>query len=151
MVSLSGNSGKFRFYFWIHRAGNDCKIGPAIIVEIGKARPPAGISRLDAKSRCDRDVGKIRGSVVMKQSIRVARKMRFEDIQVAIQVVIANSYPHSCLFHTIRTQGDPAFQAFFRKGIVVAVEKQETGCRVRSHIDIGPAILIKSTAAAVIA
>ena len=69
--------------------------------------------------------------------------MRFENIQAAVQIVIADAHAHAGLLHAVFIQRDAAFEAHLGERAVVIVPEQEAGRGIASHVDVGPAVVIE--------
>src|ERR1017187_1263144 len=69
--------------------------------------------------------------------------MRFEDIEVAIEGVVADADAHTRLLTTIVAERDAALNSFFFECAVVLIHEEETWRRVADDIDVRPAILVE--------
>ncbi len=69
--------------------------------------------------------------------------MRFEDVQRAIEIVIADSQTHAGLLDAIVIQGHAGFEADLAEGAVVTIAEHPTGRGIAGDIDIGPAVVIE--------
>ena len=79
----------------------------------------------------------------MVEVASVIGKIRFENVEPAVAVVIGHAYAHSGLLVAIlavRAAGD---HRDVRKRAVVIVVKENAGLRIDGHIDIRPAVIVE--------
>ena len=69
--------------------------------------------------------------------------MRFENIEVAVGVEIADADTHAGLLLAILIQRHAALQTALGERAVVVVAEQQAGRRVARDVDIGPAVAIE--------
>ena len=69
--------------------------------------------------------------------------MSFEDVEISVDVEVANAHPHTGLFLAIFVQRYTAFETLFRKCAVAIVPEQEAGRGVTCDIDVGPTVSIE--------
>src|SRR6266705_1444186 len=60
-----------------------------------------------------------------------------------VQVIIADSDPHTRLLHAIVAQGRTSQYSFFAKSPIMIVHEQQTGGGIAGDIDILPSVFIK--------
>src|ERR1039457_1009977 len=108
-----------------------------------KGTPPTDEGRLHGKTCADGGVFETALAVIPVQNVSVVGEVRLEDIQVAVQVIIADSHAHAGLLHAILVQGHAALQADIGESAIAFVAHQETGCGVTSHVDVRPAVVIE--------
>src|SRR5436190_23910223 len=94
---------------------------------------PADIPGLDTNSRRARDVVEVAGAVVVIEAVRIVGKVRLEEIEVSVQIVVPDSDAHSRLLAAVLTQRDAAQHTLFAKGAVVIVHEQQTRRRIAGH------------------
>src|SRR5262249_7968572 len=73
----------------------------------------------------------------------VVGEMRFQDVQIAVQVEIPDANSHSRLFVAIFVQSDAAFEADVFERAVVVIAEQEAWRGITGDVDIGPAVVIE--------
>ena len=78
----------------------------------------------------------------MKEAAGLQLEVRFDHVETAVEVVIANADSHARHLLSIATDGDSAHQAIFTKSAVMIVQKQQACGRVASHVEIGPAVIV---------
>ena len=86
----------------------------AVVVEIDNARSPADVARLDADAGADGDVVEVALAVVPVEDVRVVGEMRLEDVEVAVEVVVADADAHARLLHAIFAQRHAALERLLR-------------------------------------
>ena len=68
--------------------------------------------------------------------------MGFDDVEVTVEIVVADADAHPGHLLAIGADGDAAHQPFFAERAVVVVQQQQTLRGVAGHEEIWPAILI---------
>ena len=101
-------------HFRIDTAGHDEQVGQAVVVEIDHARAPADIARLDANAGADRHVVEVALAVVAIEHIRIVGKMGLEDVEIAVEVVVADADAHAGLLQAVFAERGAALEAFLR-------------------------------------
>src|SRR6185437_254511 len=94
-------AGQLRFDLWINIAGDEKQIRVAVVVEVLHARAPADVARLDAEAAVGGHVLEGAFAVVVIEDVRVVGEVRFENIERAVKIVIADSKSHAGLFHAV--------------------------------------------------
>src|SRR5258708_28763741 len=69
--------------------------------------------------------------------------MRFEDVQVAIRIEVADTEPHSSLLPAVLIQRDTALQTALGERAIVIVAEQQAGRGVAGDVNIRPAVTVK--------
>ncbi len=82
--------GQRSLHFRVHAAGHEEQVGKPVVVQIDDARAPADEPRLHADARADREIVEVALAVVAVQDVGVVGEMRLEDIEVAVEIVIAD-------------------------------------------------------------
>jgi hypothetical protein len=72
---------------------------------------------------------------------RVAFEIGFEDIESAIEIIVANGDAHSALFLTVFAVRNAADRAFLAECTVVIVHEQQAWGGVASKIDVRPSVV----------
>ena len=64
----------------------------------------------------------------MVKPVGVIGEMRLENVEMAVEIIIADPNAHTRLFHSIFTECNPAQHAFFRKTTFAVVHEQKAWC-----------------------
>src|SRR5207244_5536479 len=99
----------------IHTAGCDEQIWKAVIVQIHNSRAPADVSGFNSQASANGHIVKIALAVIAVKNISIVGEIGLEDIQVAVQVIVANPNSHACLLHAVLTKSNPALKGLFPK------------------------------------
>src|SRR5438067_414407 len=140
---LVGVLRELSFYFRIDVAGHHEQVWVTIVVEVGNSGSPAYIARFDADARRSRHIIEISLPVVAIKNISVVREVGLEEIQVPVQIIVADTDAHSRLLHAVVAKGHSSHYSFLSKSSVMIVHEQQTGCRVRGNVDVGPSVFVK--------
>src|SRR5439155_19179090 len=95
--------------FWIYMPVTDQDVWPAIVVHIKKSAAPAKVLRVRAEAGSKSCIFKIRAAEIVIKRRRVAREIGFDDIEIAIHVVVGGRDSHPGLRLAIRTEGASGF------------------------------------------
>src|SRR5580698_8763150 len=68
--------------------------------------------------------------------------MRFENVDVPIEIEIATANSHACHFLPITAHRQPAKQSLLAKCAVMIVHEKQAGRGIASNKNVGPAVLI---------
>ena len=85
---------------------------------------------------------KIALAVVAIQHVGVVGEMRLEDVEVAVEIVVADGDAHAGLLHPVLAQRDAALERFFAERAVVLVAKEPARRRIAGDVDVGPAVVV---------
>src|SRR5437762_8764657 len=129
--------------FWIYMPVTDQDVWPAIVVHIKKSAAPAKVLRVRAEAGGKSWIFKIRAAEVVIKRRRVAREISFNDIEIAVHIVVSRGDFHARLRLAIGTEGASGFQRDVHKLAVLLVLVKRTRVGVIRNIDIGPAIVIE--------
>src|SRR5205823_6231556 len=91
----------------------------AIVIQIHNPGAPADVASLDSQPRGCCLVNEVSLSVVAVENVPVIGKMRLEDIEVPVQIVVTHSNAHAGLRHPVVVQGNATQDALFAKGSIV--------------------------------
>ena len=141
--ALVGRIRKPGFEFGINVTGGDRNILPSIVVEVLKSGTPADKSIVDCQAGRARSVFKDGFAHISIEHGKIPGEVCLENIQVAIAVIVADGYPHACLFLAILAIGDAPHSTLFSKSAVVVVHEEKTRTRVARDVDVGPSIIVK--------
>src|SRR5580700_8957301 len=134
---------KLFFDSGVHTSSYKEDVRPTVVVQIKNPRSPTRETGLNAKFRLQSSIVKIARAIVVVQHICVLCKVSFEEVQVAIQVVITDSDSHSRFFATVAAQGNTTLNPFLFESPVVLVDEQQAGCRVASYVYVRPTVLVE--------
>src|SRR3989441_5910477 len=95
--------------FWIYMPVTDQDVWPAIVVHIKKSAAPAKVLRVRAEAGGKSCIFKIRAAEVVIKRRRVSGEIGFDDIEIAIHVVVGGRDSHPGLRLAIRTEGASGF------------------------------------------
>ncbi len=135
--------GELGFDLGINAAGDPEQVGVAVVVEIVDARAPAYVAGFDAEAGGVGDVLEIAFSVVAVEHGSVIGEVRFQDVDRAIEVIVADADAHAGLLHAVLVQGNAGFETRFGKGAVAIIFEEKAGGGVTGDIDFGPAVVIE--------
>ena len=79
----------------------------------------------------------------MVEVARVIRKIRFENVEPAVAIVIGHAHAHSGLLVAIFAIRAPRDHSYIRKCAVVIVVKKNARLRIDRHINIRPAVIVE--------
>src|SRR5690242_25684 len=81
----------------INWAGNNHDVLVAVVIKINKSRAPFHILHGSSKPGLNGNVGEETLPVIVKERRRLIGKIRFQDVESSITVVIACVNSHACL------------------------------------------------------
>jgi hypothetical protein len=62
--------------------------------------------------------------------------MGLEDVEMTVEIVVADGDAHAGLFHPVLAQRDAAFERFLPERAVMLVAEQPARCRVARDVDV---------------
>src|ERR1022692_2790021 len=134
---------KFLFDLRIHTSGYKEDVRQAIVIEVDDASAPTGEANFDAEFCLQSLIVEIAGAIVLVQHLCIFGKVGLENIQMAVQIVVADTDSHARLFLSFIAQGYATLYALLFESSVVLIDEKEAGSRVASHIYVGPAVLVE--------
>ena len=137
------------FHFGINASGDDKNVRIAVVIEIDNACAPANEARLHAEACRTGHIVKLSLAVVAIKTILVLSKMSLQDVEMSVQIVIADTDTHARLFTAIVAKGHAAHNALFAKSSIVVIHEQQAGGGVARDEDVRPAVFVRSKATAV--
>ena len=81
-------------------------------------------------------------SVVAVEDVRVVGEVGLEDVDVAVEIVVADAQAHARLFHAVLAQRHAALERFLAERAVVLVAEEPARGRVAGDVDVGPAVVV---------
>ena len=97
-----GHARQFLFDAGIGAAGHQENIRPAIVIQIDDAGAPADIAGFDAEAGAQRGVSKLPLPSLTIEVVRVFGEVGFEEIEVAIEIEVADADAHAGLHLAVR-------------------------------------------------
>ena len=80
----------------------------------------------------------------MVEAVGVIGEVSFENIDVAVQIVISDANPHARLLGTVIAKRHAALHAFFaERAVVVVVHVEQAWRGIGGNVDVGPAVFIE--------
>src|ERR1022692_15184 len=134
---------EFLFDLRVHASSYKKDVRPAIVIEIKDPSSPTGEANFNSEFRVQSPVVKIAGAIVLVQHFCVFGKVGFENIQMAVQIVVSDTDSHPRLFRSVIAQGHATLNPLLFEGSVVLIDEQEAGSRVAGDIDVGPTVLVE--------
>ena len=101
-LRVTGVGGEL-FDFGIDVAVADEDVRPAIVVKIEKAAAPAEILRVFAEAGLERGVFKYSGPEIVIERWRIACEICFDDVEVAVHVIVGGGNAHAGLWLAVGT------------------------------------------------
>ncbi len=119
------------------------QIGPAIVVEVEEHGSPAQILRVQAQSRGRGRIGKGAVAVVAVQRRSIVGEIGFENVEMAVAVVVGDGRAHACLLAPVFVEGGARGDGDVGEGSIMIVAVENAGRAVAGDVNIGPAIFIE--------
>ena len=69
--------------------------------------------------------------------------MRLEQIDVPVEIVIADADAHASLFLAVFAEGHAAHDAFFTEGAIVIVHEQQARGGIAGDVNVRPTVLVE--------
>ena len=104
---------------------------------------PANVTRLDGHLGLAGDVVEIAFAVVVIEHVGVVGEVRFEEIEVTVEVVVADADAHAGLLFAVVAEGHAAQDALFAESAVVIIHEEQAGGGIASDVNIGPAVFVE--------
>ena len=77
--------------------------------------------------RPDRHIVEVAFAVVPIEHVRVVREVRLDDVEIAVEIEVADAEAHAGLLHAVFVEGDAPLEAFLRERAIVIVAEQKLG------------------------
>src|SRR5260370_2144434 len=129
--------------FGIDVAVADENVGLAVVVHVEKAATPAEVLSVPAEAGLKSGIFKIRAAEVAVQRRSVAGKIRFDEIEIAVEIVIGGGDAHAGLGLAIGTESAAGFDGDVRKGAIFLVLIERAGGGIVSDRDVRPAVVVE--------
>jgi len=121
----------------------DENVGPAVVVHIKKTAAPAEILRVLAQTALESRVLEIRPAKVVIQGGRVAGEIGFDEIEIAVKIVIGSGNAHAGLGLTVGAERTTSFDGDVRECAVLFVLIERARGGVVSDVNVRPAIVVE--------
>src|SRR5208282_3879090 len=140
---LEGLAGIVAFNFRIYVSIDLEKVLPAIVVVVEKAAAPGDVLVVNANSGGKGNIVECSIRVVVVEIAGVIGKIRFENVEPAVTVVVGHSHTHSGLLMAILAIGATCDHGDIRERAVVIVVEEDARLRIDGDINIRPAIVVE--------
>ena len=141
--SLVGESRVNALDLRINIARDPEDVRKAVVVEVDNARSPTHVGSLAGQPGGHGLIFKFPFAQVAIETGWLKLEMRLEDIQMPIQVVIADADSHPSHFLAVGADSHASHEPFFAKGAVMVIQQQQTLCGVAGHKDVGPSVFVR--------
>ena len=122
---------------------NHEQVRQAVVVEIHHAGAPAHEAILHRQPGSPAGFFEIGLAHVVIEVRGIAFEIGFEDIETAVEIVVAHGRAHPGLLLAIFTIGDAANGAFFAKRAVVIVQEQQAWSGIAGHVYVRPTVIVE--------
>src|SRR2546426_2846257 len=112
--------------FWIYMPVTDQDVWPAIVVHIEESAAPAKILRVRTEAGSKSSIFEIRSTQVVVQRRRVSGEIGFDDIEIAVHIVISRGDSHAGLRLAIGAESASRFQRDVHKFAIFLVLIERT-------------------------
>ena len=121
----------------------DEDIRPAIVVKIKKAAAPAEILGVLAEAALEGGVFEICAAEIVVERRRVAGEIGFDEIEIAVEIVIACGNTHACLGLAVGAESAASFESDVGEGAILFVLIEGAGGGVVGDVNVGPAVVVE--------
>src|SRR5690242_17896360 len=94
----------------IYAPGDHKNIGKPVVIEINDPRSPRHKSRFDSDARANCAVLEKTFAIVLVQNAGIVRQMGLEDIEMPVEIIIADSNAHAGLLVAVFVQSDAGLE-----------------------------------------
>ena len=108
-------------YFGIYVAVDHHDILPPIMVHIHKQDSPSEVLSVGSQPGTVHEFGERAIAIVVEHIRNIVAEVGFDDVDVAVIVVIGCGDAHSCLFLPVLVQGDTRGNTHFLEGPVLLI------------------------------
>ena len=136
----------FRFElldFGVHMAVANQDVGPAVVVEVEKAAPPAKILGVLAEAALKCSVLEISAAEIVIERRSVAGKIGLDQIEITVEIVIGGGDAHPGLWLAVGAESAARFQRNVSEGAVFFVLIKSARGRIVGDINVGPTIVVE--------
>ncbi len=119
------------------------EVRPAIVVVVDESATPGDVLIVDSNSRGERYIAERAVAVVVIEVARVVGKVRLEDIEPAVAVIVPDSDSHSRLLVPVLAVRASRHHRNIRESAVMIVAEQDAGLGIHRDVNVWPAIVIE--------
>src|SRR5262249_5831534 len=80
---------------------------------------------------------------IVVQRVSIAGKVRLDDVEMSVVIVISRGNTHSSLRLAVGTERRPRRNGNIFEVAILEIVEERAGGRIISHIDIGPAVFVE--------
>src|SRR5437660_1165721 len=121
----------------------DEDVGPAVVIHIEEAATPAEKLCVAAEPAGERGVFKTGVADVVVEGRCVAGEIGFDDVEIAVEIVIGGGDAHAGLGLTVGAEGAASFHGNVDKFSIVLVLVKGAGGGVIGDVNVGPAVVVE--------
>src|SRR5207245_5065618 len=129
--------------FGIDVAVADEDVRPAIVVHVEETAAPAEILRVLAETALIGGVLEIRAAEIVVKRRRVAGEIRFDQVEIAVEIVIGGRDAHAGLRLAVGAESATSFDGDVGEGAVLLVLIKGAGGGIVGDVNVRPAVVIK--------
>ena len=118
-------------------------VGPAVIVHVKKTAAPAEILRVLAETALIGGVLEIRAAQIVVERRRVASEIRFDEIEIAVEIVIGGGDAHAGLWLAVGAESAAGLDGDVGEGTVLFVLIKRAGGGIVGDVNVRPAVVIE--------
>src|SRR5258708_1559985 len=118
-------------------------VGPAVIVHVEKTAAQAEILCVPAEAGLESGVFEIRAAEIAVQRRRVAGEICFDEIEIAVEIVIGGGDAHAGLRFAVGTERAAGFDGDVREGAVFLVLIESAGRGIVCDVNVRPAVVVE--------
>src|SRR5216684_6417043 len=118
-------------------------VGPAVVVEIEKAAAPAEILGVFAEAGLVGGIFEIGATEIAVERRSVAGEIGFDEIEIAIEIVIGGRDAHAGLGLAVGAEGTAGFEGDVGEGAVLFILIEGAGGGIVGDVDVGPAVVVE--------
>ena len=121
----------------------DQNIGPAVVVHIEESAAPAQELGVRSESRGEGGVFETRTALIVVQRRSIAGEIGFDDVEIAVHVIVCGRNAHAGLGLAIRTQRASCFDRDILELSVLLVVIKRAGGGIVGNINVGPPVVVE--------
>src|SRR3989442_10075704 len=121
----------------------DEDVGPAVVVHVEKTATPAEILSVPAEASLESGVLETGAAEVAVEGRRVAGKICFDEIEIAVEIVIGGGDAHAGLWLAVGAESATGFDRDVGEGAVFLILIEGAGGGIVGDVNIRPAVVVK--------
>ena len=118
-------------------------VRPAVVVEVEKSAAPAQILGVRAQAAGERGIFEIAVAQVVIKRRSVAGKIGFDDVEVAVQIIVGRRNAHACLRLAVGAEYATGFHGNVYEFAILLVLVKRAGGGIVGDVDVGPAVVVE--------